>query len=153
MSKQSSAGLLMYHINHNQLEVFLAHPGGPYFKNKDEGAWTIPKGEIESEESIFEAAQREFLEETGIRPEGELISLDTVKQKGGKTIYAWAFEGDSISFRSNYFEIEWPPHSGRRQKFPEVDKAQFFPLSEAKRKINPAQVLFLDRLQQILGLG
>ena len=143
----------MYRINNDQPEVFLVHPGGPYFKNRDEGAWTIPKGEIESEESTFETAQREFQEETGIQPEGDFISLDTVKQKGGKTVYAWAFEGDSSAFRSHYFEIEWPPHSGRRQKFPEVDKAQFFSLSEAKRKINPAQALFLERLQQILDLG
>jgi predicted NUDIX family NTP pyrophosphohydrolase len=152
MSKKSSAGLLMYRNNNNQLEVFLVHPGGPYFRNKDEGAWTIPKGEIESEESIFETAKREFQEETGIKPEGDFVPLDTVKQKGGKTVHAWAFEGDSSSFRSNYFEMEWPPHSGRRQKFPEVDKARFFSVSEAMAKINPAQMWFLERLEKILGL-
>lgn len=151
MPKKSSAGLLMYRKNNNKLEVFLVHPGGPYFKNKDEGVWTIPKGEIESEESIFEAAKREFQEETGIRPTGNFIPLDTVKQKGGKIIHAWAFEGDMSTFKSNYFEMEWPPRSGRKQKFPEVDKALFFTIAEATRKINPAQIVFLERLGELLN--
>lgn len=150
MSKKISAGLLMYRKKNEPLEVFLVHPGGPYFQNKDEGAWTIPKGEVDEEEDVLGTAVREFWEETGIRPSGSFVSLGAVKQKGGKVVHAWAFEGDwderSQPIQSNDFEIEWPPRSGRKQRFPEIDQAQFFPIEIARRKINPAQVDFLERL-------
>lgn len=153
MAKKISAGLLMYRISNNEPEVFLVHPGGPYFRNKDVGVWTIPKGEVESEELLFDTALREFHEETGIQPSGDFIALDEIKQKGGKVVHAWAFEGDwdeSGSIRSNYFEMEWPPRSGRKQQFPEIDRAQFFSVGEARRKINPAQIVLLERLEEFL---
>jgi predicted NUDIX family NTP pyrophosphohydrolase len=153
MAKKISAGLLMYRKKNNQLEFFLVHPGGPYFKNKDDGAWTIPKGEAENTELLLDTAIREFREETGINPAGEFIPLESVKQKGGKTVHAWAFKGDwdeTKPIKSNYFEMEWPSHSGKKQKFPEIDKAQFFPLDMAKQKINSAQIDFIVRLEGIL---
>lgn len=153
MTRKISAGLLMYRKKNNQLEFFLVHPGGPYFKNKDDGAWTIPKGEVENTELLLDTALREFREETGIDPAGEFISLESVKQKGGKTVYAWAFKGDwdeTTPIKSNYFEIEWPPRSGKKQKFPEIDKALFFPVNIAKQKINPAQIDFIVKLERIL---
>jgi len=143
----------MYRKTNSQLEVFLVHPGGPYFRNKDDGAWTIPKGEVEREELVFDTALREFQEETGIQPAGDFIPLNTVKQKGGKVVHAWAFEGDwdeSGSIKSNYFEMEWPPRSGRKKQFPEIDRARFFSIDEAKRKINSAQIEFLAELERIL---
>ncbi len=139
----------MYRKNNRQLEIFLVHPGGPFFKNKDDGAWTIPKGEVEKEEEMLDTAVREFQEETGIRPLGNFIPLDSVKQKGGKIVHAWAFEGDwdeTDPIRSNYFEMEWPPGAGRKQKFPEIDRAKFYSIEIAKQKINLAQTEFLDRL-------
>jgi predicted NUDIX family NTP pyrophosphohydrolase len=154
MAKKTSAGLLMFRTSNDQVEVFLVHPGGPYFRNKDDGAWTIPKGEVESEELVFDTALREFQEETGIRPAGDFIPLDKVKQKGGKVVHAWAFEGnwdESSSIESNYFEMEWPPRSGKKQQFAEIDKAQFFSVPEAKHKINPAQIEFVDRLEAHLA--
>lgn len=150
MAKKISAGLLMFRIVEGQLEAFLVHPGGPYFKKKDVGAWTIPKGEIEEGESMLDTAKREFQEETGIQPIGKFISIDSVTQKGGKTVHAWAFEGDwdeSKPLKSNDFEIEWPPRSGKKQKFPEIDRAEFFSLDIAKQKINTAQIEFLDKLE------
>jgi len=140
----------MFRIVEGQLEAFLVHPGGPYFKKKDVGAWTIPKGEIEEGESMLDTAKREFQEETGIQPIGKFISIDSVTQKGGKTVHAWAFEGDwdeSKPLKSNDFEIEWPPRSGKKQKFPEIDRAEFFSLDIAKQKINTAQIEFLDKLE------
>lgn len=154
MAKKISAGLLMYRTSNNQLEVFLVHPGGPYFRNKDDGAWTIPKGEVEKEELLFDTALREFQEETGIQPSGDFIPLHEVKQKGGKVVHAWAFEGDwdsAVLLKSNYFEMEWPPRSGRKQQFPEIDQAEFFSVSEARRKINPAQIVLLQRLEEFLN--
>jgi len=148
--KKKSSGLLMYHLVGDDLEVFLVHPGGPYFAKKDEGAWSIPKGEIEEGEDLLECAIREFHEEIGFLPKGEFIPLDWVKQKGGKVVHAWAFAGEwdnKMRLKSNLFEIEWPPRSGKIQKFPEIDKAEFFSLSVAVEKINPAQVEFLARLQ------
>jgi predicted NUDIX family NTP pyrophosphohydrolase len=153
MRSATSAGLLMFRKRPSGLEVLLVHPGGPYFRNKEDGAWTIPKGEVESGEDLRERAKIEFHEELGLRPSGELIDLGSVKQKGGKTVYAWALEGDlKDDFRvaSNTFEIEWPPRSGKRQSFPEVDRANFFPLEEAKRRINPAQASFLERLSALI---
>jgi predicted NUDIX family NTP pyrophosphohydrolase len=142
----------MFRRRNNQLEVLLAHPGGPFFARKDDGAWTIPKGEAVPGEDLLTRAQIEFEEEVGIRPENirDWIKLGSIKQKGGKIVHAWAFEGDlpdSFQCKSNLFEMEWPPHSGRRKKFPEVDQACFFSEEVARRKIKPTQVPLLDRLQ------
>jgi len=135
------------------LEVLLAHPGGPFFTRKDEGAWTIPKGEAASGEDLLTRAQIEFEEELGIKPSGEWIELGSIKQKGGKTVHAWAFEGDlpaSFQLRSNMFELEWPPRCGELKEFPEIDRAEFFTEEIARRKINPAQLVLLDRLRAAL---
>ena len=147
-----SAGLLMYRVRGGHLEVLLAHPGGPFFTNKDLGVWTIPKGLVDEDENQLAAARREFEEETGVRPEGEFLPLGEVRQKGGKTVVAWAVEGDldPAAITSNTFQREWPPRSGRRQTFPEIDRAEFFSIAEAKTKINPAQAQFLGRLETLL---
>lgn len=154
MAKQS-AGLLLYRLRDGSPEVLLVHPGGPLWRNKDEGAWSIPKGELNPDEDPLSAAQREFAEETGVRPAGPLVRLDPVRQKGGKVVHAWAVEGDADPSRlsSNTFELEWPPRSGRRQRFPEVDRAGFFTFDEAKRRLNPGQAPLLDQLRRILGLN
>lgn len=130
------------------LQVFLVHPGGPFWKKKDQGAWSIPKGEYEQGEDPLAAAKREFEEETGIRPEGKFIALDQLKQPSAKIVAAWAFEGDCSpnAIRSNSFSLEWPPKSGRTQEFPEVDRADWFPLEEARKRLVKGQVGFLDRL-------
>jgi len=131
------------------LEVLLVHPGGPYFQNKDEGAWTIPKGEAAEGEDLLERARVEFEEELGIAVSGPWMALGSIKQKGGKTVQAWAFAGDladDFKLASNNFEMEWPPRSGKMQRFPEVDRANFFAVEEARKKINAAQTVFLDRL-------
>ena len=146
-----SAGLLMFRRRNNQVEVLLAHPGGPFFARKDDGVWTIPKGEAASGEDLLARAQIEFEEEVGLRPEGVLdwIALGWIKQKGGKIVHAWAFEGDlpeSFEPKSNLFEMEWPPRSGKHKMFPEVDQARFFSDEVARRKIKSTQVPFLDRL-------
>ena len=136
------------------MEVLLVHPGGPFFARKDDGAWTIPKGEAAPGEDLLTHAQIEFEEELGLKPQGEWIQLGSIKQKGGKTVYAWAFEGDlpeTFQLRSNTFEMEWPPHSGKLKEFPEIDRAEFFAEEVAGRKINPAQVAFLDRLRAALA--
>lgn len=148
-----SAGLLMFRVVNHRVEVLLAHPGGPFFRNKDEGAWTIPKGEVASNEDPLEAAKREFTEETGLIPTGPFTELATVKQKGGKTVYAWSFAGDCDpqALVSNTFVMEWPPRSGRTVEFPEVDRAEFFDLLAAKRKINPAQSALIDELAAKIG--
>lgn len=137
------------------LEVLLVHPGGPFFARKDEGAWTIPKGEAAPGEDLPTRAQLEFEEELGIKPSGNWIELGSIKQKGGKIVNAWAFEGDlpdSFKLKSNTFEMEWPPRSGKRQKFPEIDQAVFFSEEVAPHKINPAQIVLLDRLGAALNL-
>ncbi|MFP3975148.1 MAG: NUDIX domain-containing protein [Dehalococcoidia bacterium] len=152
MAGKISAGLLMYCFRDGELHVLLVHPGGPYFKSKDAGYWTIPKGEPGENEELLATAIREFEEEIGIKPAGEFIPLDWVKQKGGKTVYAWAFQGDYDSpppLKSNLFEIEWPPRSGKKQQFPEIDKAEFFPAERAKQVINKAQVAFIERLEKL----
>lgn len=149
MKTRTSAGLLMFHRKKGELEVLLVHPGGPYFQSKDDGVWTIPKGEVAEGEDLLERAKIEFGEELGIGAAGSWIELGSVKQKGGKTVHAWAFAGDlEDDFKpvSNTFEMEWPPRSGKVQQFPEVDRAGFFPVEEARRKINPAQIAFIDRL-------
>jgi predicted NUDIX family NTP pyrophosphohydrolase len=151
-----SYGLLMYRRRDGALEVFLAHPGGPYFRNKDDGAWTVPKGEGNAGEDGLECAKREFQEETGLTPgPGAFLALGEIRQRGGKLVHAWAFEGDwdGAPVQSNHFEIEWPPRSGQRAQFPEVDRAAFFSLEHARVKLNPAQLAFLDRLAEALSLA
>ena len=153
--KKISAGLLMYR-HRGQLEVFLAHPGGPYLKNKDAGYWGIPKGAVEAEETLIDAAIREFHEETGIVPRGAYIPLGSVMLISGKIVHAWAFEGDwdeKVPLDSNLFSLEWPPHSGQEQWFPEIDKAAFFSVAAAHEKINPAQAEFINRLEKLLASG
>jgi predicted NUDIX family NTP pyrophosphohydrolase len=155
MQAKISAGLLMFRTQEKGLEVLLVHPGGPYFQSKDDGAWTIPKGEPAAEgEDLLRRARIEFEEELGVAASGHWLELGSVTQKGGKTVYAWAFAGDledSFKLDSNTFEMEWPPRSGKMQRFPEVDQARFFPVEEARRKINVAQIVFLDRLIEWLG--
>jgi len=148
-----SAGLLMYRVRKGVLEVLLAHPGGPLWARKDWGAWTIPKGEVESGEDQLAAACREFEEELGFTPSGEFIALGTITQKSGKLVRAWAFEGDCDpqSIRSNPFSMEWPPGSGQRREFPEVGRAEFLTLQEARKRINPAQIQLLERLVELRG--
>jgi len=145
---KESAGLLMYRQQSGCLEFLLVHPGGPFWKNKDAGVWSIPKGEVEAGEDPLVAAQREFAEETGVQPTSPFIVLAPVKLKSGKTVRAWAFEGDCdpSSIKSNLFEIDWPPRSGRKQQFPEIDRAGFFDLTQAAEKINPAQLALLEEL-------
>jgi predicted NUDIX family NTP pyrophosphohydrolase len=148
-----SAGILLYRIHSDILEVLLVHPGGPFFRNKDEGAWSIPKGEADGEDDLLAVARREFEEETGLKSEGPFVALAPIKQKGGKIVHAWACPGDCdpSQFKSNTFSIEWPPKSGRRQEFPEIDRAEFFDPASAKRKINPAQAGFLEQLEMLLS--
>ncbi len=136
------------------LELFLVHPGGPFFRNKDGGAWSIPKGEVEPSEDPLTTARREFSEETGIDvPENGYVALGEVRQKGGKRVTAWAFEGDCdpAAIKSNTFEIEWPPRSGQRQTFPEVDRAEFFSPDAARVKLNAAQAELVSRLEDALA--
>jgi len=156
MPSRVSAGLVLYRIAQGRLEVLLAHPGGPLFARKDAGHWTIPKGEIHAGEDSLATAIREVAEETGIEvdPAGRFIDLGRVRQKGGKLVHAFGAESDwddSRPIQSNSFEMEWPPRSGRRQSFPEVDRAGFFPLSLAREKIKAAQIPLLERLAKELG--
>jgi predicted NUDIX family NTP pyrophosphohydrolase len=152
MVGKSSAGLLLYRIGEAATEVLLVHPGGPYWKNKDEGAWSIPKGEFLPEEDSLAAARREFFEETGVTIEGDSRALKPVRQPGGKIVHAWAVEADldPATIVSNTFEIEWPPRSGRLQSFPEIDRGAWFSLPEARRKILRGQVPLLEELAQML---
>jgi predicted NUDIX family NTP pyrophosphohydrolase len=148
-----SAGLLLFRrAPRDEIEVFLAHPGGPFWMKRDEGAWTIPKGEPAEGEGLVEAARREFEEETGFSLAGPLVSLGDVRQKGGKTVYGWACEGDAdpAGIRSNTVRCQWPPRSGKWVEVPEIDRCAWFDLAVARRKINVAQVLFLERLEQLL---
>ena len=144
---KKSAGILLYRQLHEP-EIFLVHPGGPFFIKKDAGAWTIPKGEFIDLELPLDAALREFKEETGVSLSGESIELTPVKQKSGKIVYAWAIQGDidPATILSNTFTMEWPPHSGQSKAFPEIDKGAWFDLATAKVKINPAQMAFIDEL-------
>src|SRR3990172_2322199 len=149
MAKQS-AGILLYRFKGKNIEFFLVHPGGPFFVKKDAGVWTIPKGEFTEEEDALETAKREFNEETGYRLTdnimGEFLELSPIVQKNGKTVYAWAVEGDfdPRNLKSNTFELEWPPKSGKKQEFPEIDRGQWFALEGVKEKINPAQADLID---------
>ena len=150
MAKQS-AGLLVYRKRVNALEVLLVHPGGPLWKNKDAGAWSIPKGEFAPGEDPLSVARREFQEEIGSSINGVMMPLKAVKQRGGKTVYAWAVEADvDVSqIKSNTFTMEWPPRSGKHREFPEVDRAEWFDLSMAAEKINAGQRELIDQLQSI----
>jgi predicted NUDIX family NTP pyrophosphohydrolase len=150
-----SAGLLLYRRSQNGLEVFLAHPGGPFWKDKEAGAWTIPKGVLDPDEDPLDAARREFAEETGIQPRGPFIPLGTVRQRAGKTIHAWAWEGDAdaSTTSSNDMRTEWPRGSGRWITFPEVDRCAWFDPVTAKSRINPAQAELIDRLEVLLAAG
>jgi len=145
---KQSAGILLYRKIGGTLQVFLVHPGGPFFKNKDAGSWTIPKGEFLEDEEPLAAAKREFNEETGQPITGEFISLGSIRQKSGKTVHAWAVEGDidHKTIVSNTTEIDWPPRSGKKLTIPEVDRAGWFEIAAAKQKINPAQVELIERL-------
>lgn len=154
MKTAVSAGLLLYRRRQG-LEVLLAHPGGPYWRNKDDGAWMVPKGEIHDDEDPQEAALREFEEETGFHPEGKFVSLGSLRQAGGKQVHVWAIEGDwdPATLDSNYFNIEWPPRSGRTSAFPEIDRAAWFDIPTACRKILKSQAEFLHRLEMAKKRG
>lgn len=150
---KTSAGILLYRINSDELEIFLIHPGGPFWMKKDDGVWSIPKGEYMDGEGALDAARREFEEETGFACiEGNTQALGSIKLNSGKVVSAWAIEGDCDAsvIRSNLFSMEWPPRSGKMQEFPEVDRAAWLPLVIAKKKIHPAQCAFLDRLVEMV---
>jgi predicted NUDIX family NTP pyrophosphohydrolase len=151
-----SAGIVLYRQVGDGLEILLAHPGGPLFARRDEGHWTIPKGEPDPDEALTETAKREFAEETGQHPgDGPLLALGSIVQKGGKVVHAWATEGelDPDLARSDTFQMTWPPGSGRLQSFPEIDRVAWFDPSEARRRIKPTQIPLLDRLEEALGGG
>ena len=149
---KTSAGILLYRKTNNYVEVFLIHLGGPFWKGKEKGAWSIPKGEFAEGEDSLAAAKREFKEETGQTIDGDFIELKPIQQKGGKMVYAWAVEGDADADNivSNTFEQEWPYKSGKFKTFPEVDKATWFSIEEAKEKMNPAQVELIEELVRTL---
>ncbi|HET9982831.1 MAG TPA: NUDIX domain-containing protein [Longimicrobiales bacterium] len=148
-----SAGLLLFRRREGKLEVFLAHPGGPFWAHRDVGAWTLPKGVVEPGEEPLTAARREFEEETGIHAEGPFLPLGSIRQKAGKLVHAWAWEGDAdpATITSNTMRVEWPRGSGRWQVYPEVDRAAWFDVDEAKRRILPAQAELIDRLVALVG--
>ena len=150
MAKKESAGILMYRWRNSTLEVFLVHPGGPFWAKKDAGSWSIPKGELSEGEDRLNAAKREFREETGFLPEGNFLALAPIKQTAGKLVYGWAVRGDCDAKRivSNTFSMEWPPRSGKRRDFPEVDRAEWFTMEVAKEKILKGQVSFLEELSR-----
>jgi len=147
-----SAGLLLFRRQAGRLEVFIAHPGGPFWRDRDAGAWTIPKGIVEAGEDLLDAARREFLEETSIVPVGPFIPLGSIRQKAGKMVHAWAWEGeaDPATITSNTMRTEWPRGSGRMIEFPEVDRCAWFDPATAKSKMNPAQAELVDRLEAAL---
>ena len=153
MAPKRSAGILLFRRGSSGVEVLLAHPGGPFWANKDVGAWSIPKGELEGDEDPLACARREFTEETGISVDGPFHELGPVHQKAGKEVCAWAVEGDADPFalRSNTFSMEWPPRSGTICQYPEVDRFEWFDLESAARQINPGQVDLLDRLLGVLN--
>lgn len=155
--KRIAAGALMYRVRDGALEVYLAHPGGPFFSRKDDGVWTIPKGEVEPGEDLKAAARREFREEIGLDPDGPMIELGSIRQRSGKIVHGWAFEAPPTFDESEWpssvsFQLEWPPRSGRTVEFPEVDRAQFFGLAAAARKIIREQHAFIERLRIRLGV-
>lgn len=152
--QKRSAGILLYRFHANTLQVLLVHPGGPFWQKKDAGAWSIPKGEFEEDEDSLAAAKREMEEETGIKVSGNFIELTPVKQKSGKIIYIWALlkDTDVAEIKSNSFEMEWPPKSGKKKEFPEIDKAAWFNIDEAKKKIIEGQVPFITELEQKINV-
>ena len=153
-SSRDSAGLLLFRRTDTAIDVLLVHPGGPFWIRKDEGAWTIPKGEAAPGEDLLARARTEFEEELGFAPRGDCFPIGSVRQRGGKTVHAWAIEADlppMFKLKSNLFEMEWPPRSGKRVQFPEVDRAEFFSEELARRKINPAQTAFIDRLREAIS--
>ncbi len=145
----------MYRLSDDGLEVFLVHPGGPFWAKKDEGAWSVPKGLFEDDENPLEAARREFREETGLDITGDFMELTPLKQPSGKVVYVWAVEGniDAAAIKSNMFPMEWPPKSGKQQEFPEVDRGGWFTMAQAREKLLPGQRGFLDELQRTLVVG
>ena len=151
-SRKISAGMLLFRRTGGKLEIFLAHPGGPFWTRQEEGTWTIPKGVIEEGEDPLDAAQREFREETGIEPRPPYLPLGSIRQKAGKTVHAWAWEGDAdaTTIVSNLMRIEWPRGSGRWQTYPEVDRCAWFDPRGAREKINSAQAELIDRLEELL---
>jgi predicted NUDIX family NTP pyrophosphohydrolase len=151
---KQSAGILLYR-KEKQLWFLLVHPGGPFWKNKDAGAWSIPKGEFTADEDPLKAARREFKEETGFDCDGEFIPLQTVQLASGKKIHAWALEQDldAGNIKSNEFEMEWPPKSGKKQSFPEIDRAAWFGAAAAKLKLNAAQAVWIDELERLIAAG
>ena len=150
MRGRVSAGILLYRLPATGPEVFLVHPGGPFWAKRDLGAWSVPKGEVDGDEDLLEAAKREFQEETGASVDGNFIELAPLRQPSGKVVRAWAVEGDidASAIRSNTFSIEWPPRSGKSRAFPEVDRAGWFTLAEARDKLLPGQRPFLDELMR-----
>jgi predicted NUDIX family NTP pyrophosphohydrolase len=148
MPRKQSAGLLLFRRRAGALEVLLVHPGGPFWARRDDGAWTVPKGEVDQDEDVLAAARREVEEETGARPSGPFIALAPLHQSGGKIVHVWAVESefDPSSLQSNLFEMEWPPKSGTRRSFPEVDRAEWFDLATASRKILASQAPVLEHL-------
>jgi predicted NUDIX family NTP pyrophosphohydrolase len=158
MRSRVSSGLLMFRIRGGQLEVFLAHPGGPFFAHRDDGHWTIPKGEIEAGEEFLGTAVREFKEEVGIDidPRSKFLELGSIRQKGGKIVHAWAVEHDwsgKAPVQSSTYRMEWPPDSGKFHEFPEVDRAQYFSIDQARQKIKDTQIPLLDRLESLLKVA
>jgi predicted NUDIX family NTP pyrophosphohydrolase len=151
---KQSAGILLYRFNKKRIQVFLVHPGGPFWKNKDLGAWSIPKGEFSEDEDPLQAATREFEEETGSKLSGNFTALGSAKMKSGKLIFAWSVKGDidAATLKSNTFPLEWPPRSGKTLMVEEVDKGEWFDPDIAKEKINAAQTVFIDRLMETLGI-
>ena len=150
---KTSAGILLYRWRQSRLEVFLVHPGGPFWARKDEGAWSIPKGELAPGDDLLAAARRELAEETGLALTGEAVALQPIRQAGGKVVHAFALEGDAdpAALASNRFVIEWPPRSGRQQEFPEIDRAGWFGLAEARQKLLASQHGLLDQLLALTG--
>jgi predicted NUDIX family NTP pyrophosphohydrolase len=148
-----SAGVLLYRRRNGTLEVLLVHLGGPFWTKKDAGAWFVPKGEVNSGEEELAAARREFAEETGLAADGELLELGSVKHKSGKKVSAWAMEGDCdpAALRSNTFQMEWPPKSGKKKEFPEIDRADFFGVEAAREKMHPSEFAFVERLADFLA--
>ena len=155
MPKKTSAGILLYRVNAGALEVFLVHPGGPFWAKKDRGAWSIPKGEFEQGDDPLQCARREYEEETGSAVSGPFVALAPVRQPSGKMIYAWAVEGnlDAASVRSNLFAMEWPPRSGIQRQFPEVDSGDWFTVPQALEKLVPGQRGLLTELQAKIGVA
>ena len=152
---KKSGGLLVFRFRDRVIEIFLVHPGGPFFKNKDLGAWSIPKGEFDENENAFDAAVREFEEETGIKLKGKFIELSPVTQKSGKTVFAWAIESDidCSLIKCNTFKLEWPPKSGKIREFPEIDKGEWFKVDQARLKINQSQFAFIEELLKKLNIS